>query len=99
TMTEQFNGDIATGSYVDYYSSGNEAYNAAIQHASGAADGYWKGPSKWMLASGGAYRWLMFPTFSIYDYPTFSMIKMDTGSNTFSYGGFTNCYLEDNAGL
>lgn len=89
TLTEEFNGDISAGSAVDYSGNTLEAGVGTIQHNSGTSDGYWKGPSKWMLASSGAYRWLMFPTFSIYDYPTFSMIKMDTGTYATSYGGYT----------
>lgn len=89
TMTEVFNGDVGANNPVDYNGNNYEAGFGNIQHASGTADGYWKGPSKWMLAQGGAYRWLMFPTFSIYDYPTASMIRMDTASNAIQYSGFT----------
>jgi len=89
TITEEFNGDISAGSAVDYSGNSYEAGLGTIQHNSGTSDGYWKGPSKWMLATSGAYRWLMFPCFSIYDYPTINMIKMDTGSDAISYGGYT----------
>ena len=90
TMTEVFNGDIGAGSAVDYSGSTYEAGIGTIEHNSGSADGYWKGPSKWMLAQGGDYRWLMFPTFSIYDYPTASMIRMDTATNAIQYSGYTS---------
>jgi hypothetical protein len=86
TLTEEFNGDAtATDASNSTYDDGGQPHH----HASGVSDGYWKGPSKWMLASSGAYRWLMFPTFTGQDYPTHNMIKMDTGTNAVSYGGYT----------
>ena len=89
TMTEVFNGDITAGSFVDYASTSYDAGNLAIQHNSGTSDGYWKGPSKWMLSQGGAYRWLMFPCFNTFDYPTTNMVRMDTSSNAIQYSGYT----------
>lgn len=85
TMTEEFNGDgTSTNTWSSNYDSGNQAN----QHANGVADGYFKGPSKWMLAGSGAYRYLFFPTYTANDYPVHNIIKMDTGSNTFSRGGY-----------
>ena len=86
TMTEQFNGDFqATASNNGNFDSGGWAN----EHNSGTNDGYSKGPSKWMLASGGAYRWLMFPTFSTYDYPVHNMLRMDTSTYATQYSGYT----------
>lgn len=90
TVTEVFNGDIAAGGFVDYASTSYDAGNLGVQHNSGTSDGYWKGPSKWMLAQGGAYRWLMFPCFNTFDYPTTNMVRMDTSSNAIQYSGYQN---------
>lgn len=91
TATEVFNGDAtATDTSHLTYEDGGSSYNATRDHNSNSGDAYSKGPSKWMLAQGGAYRWLMFPTFSIYDYPTHNMVRMDTSTYAIQYSGYTS---------
>ena len=89
TMTEVFNGDIGAGSAVDYASTSYDGGTQGVQHNSGTSDGYWKGPTKWMLSQGGAYRWLMFPCFTTADFPVHNMVRMDTSSNAIQYSGYT----------
>ena len=87
TATEVFNGDAT---YTDTVSSSFDDGGYTRDHNSNSGDAYSKGPSKWMLAQGGAYRYLMFPTFSSQDYPTHNMIGMDTSSFAISYRGGAN---------
>jgi hypothetical protein len=83
TMTQVANLGFATASYSNL-SYANADPN---QHNSGTADGYWKGPTKWMLAQGGSYRWLMFPTYGTRDYPCHNCVRMDTSTYAIQYAG------------
>ena len=83
TMTEELNADFTTGTFANF----NYGFGDVNQHASGVSDGYWKGPSKWMLSEGGAYRWLFFITYGYRDSSTINSIRMDTGTYAFARTG------------
>jgi len=86
TMTEEFNGDKT---HASSWGANYDSFSQAFDHNSGVTDGYSKGPSKWMTSEGGAYRWLMIPTYTFRDYPTHNMLRMKTSDNTFAWSGYT----------